>query len=417
MGKDSKNSKFYDGTKLLSLKDIDGKTPEIYMVTTNRTGGKTTYFGRLAVNRFLKYKEKFCLLYRFNYELDGVADKFFKDIGKLFFPDYYLASERMANRFLKYKEKFCLLYRFNYELDGVADKFFKDIGKLFFPDYYLASERMASGIFHVLYLYKLVPNEDGVLEPDPDTKECCGYAITLNSADQIKKYSHFFSDVQRIIFDEFQSETDHYCSNEVKKFLSIHTSIARGQGEQSRYVPVYMLSNPVSLINPYYVAMGISSRLSNETKFLRGKGFVLEQGHIDSATKAQKSSAFFSAFSDDKYTAYSSEGVYLNDQVAFIEKMSGRSTYICTFKYNGQEFGVREFPDDGVIYCDDKPDETFKTKISVTTDDHEVNYIMLKKNDLFLDGLKYAFRLGRCRFKNLLSKECFMTAITYSGIM
>ena len=370
MGKDSKNSKFYDGTKLLSLKDIDGKTPEIYMVTTNRTGGKTTYFGRLAVNRFLKYKEKFCLLYRFNYELDGVADKFFKDIGKLFFRDYYLASERMA-----------------------------------------------SGIFHVLYLYKLFPNEDGVPQPDPDSKECCGYAITLNSADQIKKYSHFFSDVHRIIFDEFQSETDHYCSNEVKKFLSIHTSIARGQGEQSRYVPVYMLSNPVSLINPYYVAMGISSRLSNETKFLRGKGFVLEQGHVDSATKAQKSSAFFSAFSDDKYTAYSSEGIYLNDQVAFIEKMTGRSTYICTFKYNGQEFGVREFPDDGIIYCDDKPDETFKTKISVTTDDHEVNYIMLKKNDLFLDGLKYAFRLGRCRFKNLLSKECFMTAITYSGIM
>lgn len=35
--------KYYDGTKLLSMLDINGNKPEIYMCTTNRTGGKTTY--------------------------------------------------------------------------------------------------------------------------------------------------------------------------------------------------------------------------------------------------------------------------------------------------------------------------------------------------------------------------------------
>ena len=30
---------YYDGTKLLSLTDINGNRPEIYMCTTNRTGG------------------------------------------------------------------------------------------------------------------------------------------------------------------------------------------------------------------------------------------------------------------------------------------------------------------------------------------------------------------------------------------
>ena len=45
---------YYDGTKLLSMLHINGRKPEIYMCTTNRTGGKTTYFGRLCVNRFLK---------------------------------------------------------------------------------------------------------------------------------------------------------------------------------------------------------------------------------------------------------------------------------------------------------------------------------------------------------------------------
>ena len=59
-------NEYYDGTKILSMKDINGKDPEIYIVTTNRTGGKTTYFGRLVVNRFFKKGEKFCLIYRYN---------------------------------------------------------------------------------------------------------------------------------------------------------------------------------------------------------------------------------------------------------------------------------------------------------------------------------------------------------------
>ena len=70
---------YYDGTKLLSMKDLDGQKPEIYICTANRTGGKTTYFNRYVTNRYLKHKEKFMLIYRFKYELDAIASKFFKD--------------------------------------------------------------------------------------------------------------------------------------------------------------------------------------------------------------------------------------------------------------------------------------------------------------------------------------------------
>lgn len=342
---------YYDGTKLLSMKDINGERPEIYLCTTNRTGGKTTYFGRLCINRFLDKDEKFALIYRYNYELDDVCDKFYKDIGSLFFPDHTMTNKRRA-----------------------------------------------SGMFHELFL-------DDV---------SCGYAISLNGADQIKKYSHLFSDVKRMIFDEFQSETNHYCNNEVEKLQSVHTSVARGQGEQVRYVPVYMLSNPVSIINPYYVAFGISSRLRDDTKFLKGDGFVLEQGFIDSASKAQKESAFNRAFGlDSKYNAYSTEAVYLNDNKSFIEKPQGASRYICTLKYGGSEFAIREYAEAGIMYCDDRPDATFATKISVTTDDHGINYVMLKRNDFFLSNLRYLFERGCFRFKDLRCKEAVLSALSY----
>lgn len=342
--------KYYDGTKLLSLTDINGNRPEIYMCTTNRTGGKTTYFGRLVVNRFIDKREKFGLLYRYNYELDDCAEKFFKDIGELFFNGYTMTSKKRAK-----------------------------------------------GIYHELYL----------------NGEPCGYAVSINSADQVKKNSHFFSDVKRLIFDEFQSESNTYCPNEIKKFISVHTSMARGQGEQNRYLPVYMLSNPVSIINPYYVELGISSRLTDETRFLRGDGFVLEQGFVESAADAQKSSGFNKAFARNSYVAYSSESVYLNDNKAFVDRPLGVGRYMATLKYNGQTYGIREFAEAGVIYCDDRADETFPLKITVTTDDHELNYVMLKRNDLFLFNLRYYFERGCFRFKDLRCKEAVLKSLSY----
>lgn len=343
-------SEFYDGTKLLSMMDLNGEKPEIYLCTSNRSAGKTTFFGRFLVNRFIKHHEKFCLIYRYNYELDDVAEKFFKDLNRLFFNGREMKSARKSK-----------------------------------------------GIYHELFL----------------DEESCGYAISLNNADQIKRLSHLFSDVTTMLMDEFQSETNHYCADELKKFISVHTSIARGNGESVRYVPVIMLSNCVSIINPYYVELGISARLKADTKFLRGDGFVLEQGHVSSAGDKQKSSSFNKAFNKNSYVAYSSENVYLNDSTAFIEKPVGRGRYLCTLKYKGAEYGVVEYAESGFVYCGDKADTTFPTRVAVTTDDHQVNYVMLKRNDFFISTLRYMFERGCLRFKDLKCKEAVMAAISY----
>lgn len=76
---------YHDGRKLLSLKDLNKETPEIFIDTTNRTAGKTTFYNGYLVDRFLRYGEKFCLLYRKKYELDIVERTFFDDIKNIFF--------------------------------------------------------------------------------------------------------------------------------------------------------------------------------------------------------------------------------------------------------------------------------------------------------------------------------------------
>lgn len=353
---------YYDGTRLLSLKDLNGKTPEIYICTSNRTAGKTTYWNRYLVKKYLEKKEKFALLYRFDYEMSEIADTFFKDIKKLFFKDYVMKSEKKCN-----------------------------------------------GVYHELFI-------SGDIHVESDKERVwysCGYALALNKADNIKKRSHLFNDVARILFDEFQSETDHYCTREITKFMSIHNSIARGNGEQVRYVPVFLVGNPVSIINPYYVTFGISERLDNKTKFLRGNGYVLEQGYNVSASKALSSSTFMQAFGEQEYVAYSTQGIYLNDNEAFIEQPEGNGRYVCTLRYEGVDYGVREYAKNGIVYCNKRVDNTYPIRIAVTTEDHKVNYVMIRQYDYIVMKMREYFELGCFRFSDLQAKKAIMATVSY----
>ena len=348
-------SKYYDGVKLLSLLDIEGNRPEIYMVTSNRSAGKTVYFSRLLINKFIKRNEKFMIIYRFNYELDDVGDKFFKDVGGLFFQQYEMLAEKRAR-----------------------------------------------GIYAELFLF----------DKESEKKISCGYAVALNNADSIKKMGHLFSDTMSMFMDEFQSETNHYCNNEVDKLISIHTTVARGGGAQSRYLPIYMCSNTVTILNPYFVALGVSDRLQKDTKFLRGVGWVLEQGYNDAAADAQTQSTFMRAFTG-QYTAYAAQAIYLNDNTAFIEKPSGRGHYIGTIRVDGVDYGLRQYAGEGIIYCDNSPDLTHPLRIAVTLDDHTVNYVMLKENETFIASMKWFFNHGAFRFKNYNAKAAVLKMLSY----
>lgn len=342
---------FYDGTKLLSMKDVNGLTPEIFISTSNRSAGKTTYFGRMVVNRFKKQGKKFCLLYRFNYELNGCAEQFFKDIGGLFFQGDVMTEVKRAN-----------------------------------------------GIFVELFL----------------NKQSCGYCISLNFADQIKKKSHLLSDVDSILFDEFQSENNHYCDDEVKKFMSIHTSLARGGGEQVRYLPVYMISNAVSIINPYYLSLGVADRLRTDTNYLRGDGFVLEQGFYQNVAEAQKASGFNRAFKNESYLKYAAQNVYLNDNLNLIEKMTGISDYIVTIKKNDKFYGVRRFSDTGLFYIDNRADETYPDKIVPNAVEQEQGYMLLGRSNVLMSSMRLAFERGYVRFRNQECKAVFFDLMKYN---
>lgn len=336
---------YYDGTKLLSLQDKYGEKPEIYICDGNRTAGKTTFFNRLLVNSFIKRGSQFLLVYRYNYELSAVCESFFSDIGSLFFPNYHMTCESIAR-----------------------------------------------GSIKVLSL----------------NDKLCGFAVYLNNVDIVKKNSHMFSKVQRMLFDEFQSESGNYCKDEVDKLFSLHTSVARGQGEQVRYVPLIMLSNSVSIINPYYLELGIHKVLKEDTKFLKGDGWVLEHCFNQSAKEAQVGSAFNRAFSKSKYSSFAAENIYLNDNSAFVDKMTGSNRYLLTFRCNGRDYSIRDYAEDNVIYCDTRVDGSFPIRIVRDVGSHRDGYTMINNGVGMVTLLRKAFSDGLVRFKDLECKNAFL---------
>lgn len=250
---------YYDGGKLLEKKDLDGLVPEIFICTSNRSAGKSVYFSKKLVDEFLEKKEKFLLLYRYKYELC--------DCGK---------------------------------------KFFATVKELFYSEKEMTSKNKQAGTYAELYL-------DG---------ELCGYATAINCAEKVKNVSNLLSDAKKIFFDEFQSEQGNYTKNEVQKFISIHTSVARGGGARRRYLPVYLVGNLIDVNNPYYMALGITKRLNDDTNFLRGRGWILEQGWNEESKKEQQLSRFMQAFQSSAYVKKNAneKGYLLNDGKNIVKK-------------------------------------------------------------------------------------------------
>lgn len=339
---------FYTGDRLLSSVDINGKRPEIYIVESNRTAGKTTYFAHYLINRFLQKGEKFVCLVRWQNELPDYTNAFFKTVHNLYFDKYDMTQKIVEKKY--------------------ADIYLNDIA--------------------------------------------CGYVVPINSCEYIKKRSQLFCDATSMFFDEIQTETNVYVPDELKKLNSIHTSIARAEHKMVRYVPVFMCSNSVSLLNPYYNALGITGRLNSQTKFLRGDGWVLERNFNEYASQAQQQSAFNRAFAKTCYTDFAAEGVYLNDNTAFIARPTGRGRYVATIRNNNTDFGLWQYDTDGILYCDHAVDASYPVRISASISDHCIDHTLIGGAGILKDRLRNYFVNGAFRFKDLVCKQAILKCLS-----
>lgn len=75
---------YYNGEKLLNMLDLQSEKPEIYISTSNRSAGKTTFFNGFAMHDFIANGNKFVLLYRNKYETESASESFSRKLVQYF---------------------------------------------------------------------------------------------------------------------------------------------------------------------------------------------------------------------------------------------------------------------------------------------------------------------------------------------
>ena len=335
---------FYNGSKLLSMKDIDGNLPAIYAVDGNRSDGKTTFFARKLIRDFKKHDKKFMIIKRYKYQIYKTHLTFFALVNQHWFPDDRLTAKKGEN-----------------------------------------------GLYMELFLNDMP----------------CGYVCDLNSAEKLKEYSQFYCDTDQIFMDEFQAKEYVPDEITNFGILYSSTARGYGTpvryvpvymccNHVSSLNPYYKAWKCGAIVD------GIKKG------FYRGHGVVVERDFNEKISNMQKESAFMKAFSGADFVKHVTENESFVDNFSFVEKIkTARFDYICNIHVDGEVISLVRVNDVEHVryYFSDNVNLNCNCNFTIFSSDHCEDTLLLNRNIDFLNMLKSNFDHGFIRFSSLEVKE------------
>lgn len=233
--------------------------------------------------------------------------------------------------------------------------------------------------------------------------EIIGYTQALNVASLLKSDPH--PDVMMIVFDEFiidNTGTYHYLKDEVTKFLDLYETIARG-----RNVPVFFLSNAVSITNPYFDYWHLNKPKGEIQRF--GDEILVQNFISQALSTSRKESRFGKIIKGTEYAEYAFDNAWLLDNEDFIAHKTQRSEYYLSLRYKDNWIGIWVDRVQWLFFISNDTDLQYPLKYSVTTDDHKPNIMLLNagKKLPWLKQLIEAYQKGCVRYENMKLKNWF----------
>ena len=288
----------------------------------------------------------------------------------------YGCKKFVIKRFLKYREEFIYMRRYKTEFDDFK-KFFDDIAGEFPENEFEVKGKRC-------YI-------DGKL---------CGYGMVLSTS-KIKK-SVAYPNVTTIIFDEFIIDKGvyHYLQDEVTQFLESYETVARMRNN----VRVFFLSNAITVTNPYFLYFGVKIPYGSD---ISCKGDILIQVYSNTEfIKAKKNTRFGKIISGTKYEKYSVENEFLRDSKTFIEKKTGNCSFIFSFVYRGQTFGVWRSYSQGKIWVSYDYDINYSQYV-LTKEDMTPNTLLISslKDSRNFKQFVEQYKNGNVYFENMNIKN------------
>lgn len=326
-------------------KDINGKKAGTVIITTNRSGGKTTS----VLNTTL---------------------------------DYYLETGRCSLMFFRDK----------------AD--IKDIDKMYAD---VLTRRNDVGAITTSMV-----NENLIAEVMLDGEVFC-YGVSLKDADRVKKYSAMFAKVDYAFFDEYQSETGKYLPGEVSSIISLIISISRGGGYASRSIQLFLLGNNYTLLNPYLMEFKISDRYRKGMRRIRAKGCCAYFIQSDRAKQQMENNLALEAFRDTRAYKYATESdFWIADNNNLIGKPKGKTWYICTLIYDGKTYGLWDCVNEGYICLTRRVIDGYRHVYCLSGDGSGNGVRLMKRSSSIWKIIQGSYNEGMIRFENMECKSVLM---------
>ena len=228
-----------------------------------------------------------------------------------------------------------------------------------------------------------------------------GYFLALSTAGNVKSVP--FPDVTTILFDEFIIETgmSRYLPDEVTKFLDFYSTVDRYQ-DNTR---VLMMSNSVSIMNPYFAQWRIMPGDHEIQRF--GEGFICAH-FVDSEQFAKEiANTRFGKFilkHDSRYAEYAVNNEFRDNDDRLVCRKTGEARYKYTIRCDAGSFSVWEAIH--AVFIQRRRPKSNEVLYTLTDDVRE-GEIGLVTSDYMVRWLRAQYRRGRCFFDSAASRNSF----------
>lgn len=205
-----------------------------------------------------------------------------------------------------------------------------------------------------------------------------GYGKALSTA----RRSTSKPNVKRIIFDEFLIDDsvgsrEKYLNRGDEMFLfnNFYETIARG-----RDIPVMFIGNAFSMVNPYFLSLGIRIQEPLNNKIYRGKAWTVIFWKDEEFLNNRKKTQFYQATANTKFSEHAFGNTFYLDRTDFIRKRSKNSEHQFSLAYLEQKWGVWVDWDAGTYYVSKKGANTTRDKtISMSLTDNKPNNVNIRR--------------------------------------
>jgi hypothetical protein len=210
--------------------------------------------------------------------------------------------------------------------------------------------------------------------------EIMGYGKALSTAASRRSTSKPY--VKRILFDEFLID-DTAGSNikylnggeEYFLFLNFYETIARG-----RDIPVIFIGNAFSMVNPYFIGLGIRIQNIENNKIYKGKSWTVIFWRDEEFIKSREKTQFYQAIEGTKMHDHAFNNSFYLDKNDFIKKKSQDSEHQFSLVYLGKTYGVWVDWEKGIYFVSQKGAKTSRHKtISMSLADNKPNNINIRR--------------------------------------